>query len=154
MYFRSDDEKYGTILKLSLFALYILAGFDLIIIALGYYLAQTHTEAASSITFVRNVIFFIAVADFIAIFILKKKLLKNVIQSSNVNPPPNVGAQYSELLRITIIITAMCAALPIYGLVLVILGEKVEILLLFVAMSLVGYQFFRLRARDFENDAE
>jgi hypothetical protein len=67
---------------------------------------------------------------------------------------PGPEIHYSDLFRINIVITALCAAISIYGLILVVLGEKIELLLLFIALSLVGYQFFRLRPRDFENDSD
>lgn len=152
MYFRSEEEKSSTILRLSLIALYILVGFDLAIMALGYYLAQSFSEPRSVDTLMRNIIFLVAVGEFFAIYFIKKTMLQKTIQAFKANQSVKQGWQYSELLKITIVINAMCAGISIYGLALIVLGAKIEILLLFVAMSLIGYQFFRLRPRDFEND--
>ena len=154
MYFQNDSEKIHIILKLSLVALYILVGFDLAIIAIGYYLAQYHYASGSVNTGLRNIIFFVAISVMVATYIVKKfnlRKLFNLIKDSSISSEKSL---YKELFNINIIITSMCAAISIYGLVLVILGEKIEILLLFVAMSLIGYQFFRLRPRDLENDSD
>jgi len=154
MYFRSDDEQTRTVLKLSLFALNMLVVFNLAMIALGYYLGVANPKLEPTDKLLRNIIFFVAVADLAAIYIVKKKMLTRLFDAKKSGHSPQPGSPYKELLSITIIITAMCAAPSVYGLVLTILGEKIEVLLFFVAMSLIGYQFFRLRPKDFETSDE
>jgi len=154
MYFQNDSEKMHTILKLSLVALYILVGFDLVIIALGYYLVQSPSNHGGGNTLMRNIIFFVAIAVLIATFIVKKVNLKKLDKLIKETPNLSQKLLNKELFNINIIITSMCAGISVYGLVLIEFGEKIEILLLFVAMSLIGYQFFRLRPRDFESDIE
>jgi hypothetical protein len=151
LYFQSDDEKYRILAALSLKALYVLLASNLAIVLLGYFLAQSKAGGGNMPnSFIRNVIFFVAVAEMIAIHFIKKTMLANTIKAlESTEKPGNIRLQ-KELLNITIVIASICSAISIYGLILVILGEKFEILLLFVAMSLISYQFFRLRPKDFQ----
>lgn len=146
MYFKSDNERDHMLVRLSLLALYIIMGYNVVMLVLGYIIAQQNPNAISD-TLIRNILFFAAVADMAAIFLVKKSMLGKAIKTLN---GPEETIPYKALFNITSIITIMCLAISTYGLVLVYLGEKFEILMLFVALSLVAYQFFRLRARDFE----
>ena len=110
-------------------------------------------ESTSSTTLVRNVIFLLAIAELIATYFVKKSMLKKIKKGNSEDAATPQILPYSDLLRITIVIAAMCSAISTYGLVLVFIGERFEMLLLFIALSLVGYQFFRLRPRDFDKDA-
>jgi hypothetical protein len=149
VYFQSDNQRDQILLKLSLLSLYILLGFDALATIIGYMVAKSNMDMVGN-KLLRNIVFLVAVVDLAAIFLVKKTMLGNMLKihkaiPDNINPLP-----YNSLLTITLVITAMCIAISTYGLVLIILGEKLEILLLFIAISLIGYQFFRLRSRDFE----
>jgi hypothetical protein len=150
MPFQSDEQKYHILAKLSLIALYILLAYNLVAVAVGYFLAQANSTTGIGNTILRNVVFAVAVADLVVIFLIKKSMLNKTAKSQSRAVVTSGIEEYKKLLNITLVIVLMCAAISTYGLILVILGEKLEVLLLFVAASLLGYQFFRLRPRDFE----
>ncbi|OGC90697.1 MAG: hypothetical protein A2W25_00020 [candidate division Zixibacteria bacterium RBG_16_53_22] len=153
MYFSSREEQFRILLKLSLIALYILVAYDFAILVAGYFAIQANiAESLTSAALVRNVIFLLAVAELIATYFVKISMLKKTKKSTAGDAAKPGILPYPDLLRITIVIAAMCSAISTYGLVLVLLGNRFEILLLFIALSLIGYQFFRLRPRDFERD--
>jgi hypothetical protein len=152
MRFQSDDQRYQVLAKLSLIALYILMAYDLVVVVLGYFLTLSNGPAASGNNIIRDIVFAVAVADLIGIYLVRQVMLKKVMDTPASSSNQNII--YKRLLNITLVIVLMCSAISTYGLVLVILGEKFEILMLFVAVSLIGYQFFRLRPRDFSDEAE
>jgi hypothetical protein len=153
MLFSSQEEQFRILLRLSLIALYILVGFNMMIIAAGYLMVQNFAMESVPSTLLRNIIFLLAVAEFAAIFFVRRALLKNPMITNQKDNTLFEMRPYPDLLRITIVIVALCSTISVYGLILLILGERFEILLLFVALSLVGYQFFRLRPRDFDKNA-
>jgi hypothetical protein len=149
MQFRTKEEQNKVLLRLSLVALYILVAYDIVMMGVGYYYIQSVSTAREVDATVRNAIFLVAIGDLIALYFVKRSQLRRIGQ---MNPSEELKPgilPYNRLLNITVMIAALCSALPTYGLVLVILGEKFETLLLFVALSLLGYQLFRLRPRDF-----
>jgi hypothetical protein len=153
MHFSSQDEQYRVLLKLSLIALYILMAFDLAVIIVGYLAIQSNfAETVSKASQVRNIILLIAFAEFIALHFVKKSMLKKTRERNPGDSAKPGILPYLDLLQITIVIAAMCSAISLYGLVLVLLGERFEMLMLFVVLSLIGYQFFRLRPRDFQEN--
>jgi len=103
--------------------------------------------AASPITWLLAVLFaFISVADLVIAFVLKKKLL------SPLNSPQSKlgqGEIAAMITRVTIVTAALCAAPPVYGLVVVLLGGKLELMAAFSVVSLGGYMLLRSRLRDF-----
>jgi hypothetical protein len=152
MRFQSDDQRYQVLAKLSLIALYILMAYNLVVVVLGYFLTISNSLTVPPNNVIRNIVFAVAVADLIGIYLVRQVMLKKVMDTPASSSNQNII--YKRLLNITLVIVLMCSAISTYGLVLVILGEKFEILMLFVAVSLIGYQFFRLRPRDFSDEAE
>ncbi len=153
MRFQSNDQKYHLLARLSLTALYILLSVDFVIIVAGYFIAQSIYSNVGNIL-IRDILFAVAIFDLLAIFFVKKFTLANALKTHAFDQNRDFQQLHKMLLNITLIITMMCSAISIYGLVLVILGEKFEILLLFVVISLIGYQLFRLRAKDFGDDSD
>jgi len=152
MRFQSDDQRYQVLAKLSLIALYILMAYNLVVVVLGYFLTLSNSPAASGNNIIRDIVFAVAVADLIGIYLVRQVMLRKVLDTPEGGVNQNII--YKRLLNITLVIVLMCSAISTYGLVLVILGEKFEILMLFVAVSLIGYQFFRLRPRDFSDETD
>ncbi len=154
MYFSSPDDQFRILLKLSLIALYILLAYDLAIIVAGYAAIQVDAvQPTPSSTIIRNALFLVAIGELIATYLVKRSMLRNIKERNFGDEPAPVIIPYTALLRITVVVAVMCSAISTYGLVLVLLGERLEMLLLFVVLSLIGYQFFRLRPRDFKEDA-
>jgi hypothetical protein len=153
MYFKTEEEKLHLLARLSLIALYILLAYDLVIVAFGYFIAQSHGQMSQGNVIVRDIIFLVAIIDMASTFMVKKFMLGKKFRQQARITIPNEKEIYKTLLNITLMIVFMCAAISTYGLILVILGEKFEILILFVAISLLGYQFFRLRSRDIPDES-
>ncbi len=154
MYFQSDEHKYSILARLSLIALYILVAYDLIIVALGYFLALSNDANSAGSWLARDIVFALALADMAAIFLVKKVMLGKAVKAHRIDTKADEITRYKKLLNITLVIALLCLAISTFGLILVILGEKFEVLIFFVAISLVAYQFFRLRPRDFKEEHE
>jgi hypothetical protein len=150
MFFKSDGQRDQLLARLSLISLYILLAYNFVMIVIGYFLSQSHMLSDIGNPLVRKVFFAVVVAEMIAIYLVRTLMLKRVFRSHAHNDSIDEKVLYKDLLNITIIVAAMCSAISTYGLILVVLGEKIEILVLFAAISLIGYQFFRLRPKDFE----
>ena len=89
----------------------------------------------------------VAIADIGMGIVLKKKLLAPILNSA-VRPDPDVVLQ--AILKISILIAALCSAIPLYGLVTIFLGAKIEVAVGFSLASLIGFMLLRIRPRDFE----
>jgi hypothetical protein len=154
VYFQSNDHKYSVLAKLSLIALYILLAYDLIMVALGYFLSLSNDINSAGDRLLRDIVFGLAIVDMAAIFLIKKVMLSRAIRAHQFDAIADDVTRYKKLFRITMIIAILCLAISTYGLILVILGEKFEVVVFFVAISLVAYQFFKLRPRDFTDESE
>jgi len=145
MTYHSRQDDYEILSKLSSISLYIILGFDMAILITGYLIAQSGGIMPARNNLLRNVLFIVAVSELAAMEIVKRSML------SKIGPLAEGQAfDYRQLMPVTVVIAAMCSAISIYGLVAVILGSELEVLLIFVAISLIGYQLFRLRPRDLE----
>ncbi len=120
---------------------------NIICLAFGYALLQDRGKA--QITEILTLLLgIVAIADISAGFFVKKKLLEPLFS--------NKRSQAEDLLRqiifkTSVVISLLCAAPPIYGLVLSILGAKIEVVIGFSVVSFVGFMLLRLRPGDFKN---
>ncbi len=153
MHFQSNEQKYHLLARLSLTSLYILLSIDFVIVLAGYFLSRSNSPYTGS-ALVRDIIFAVAIFDLLAIYLVKKFMLANALKAYGPEGNRDFNQFQKMLFSITMNITLMCSAISVYGLILVILGEKFEIMLLFVVASLIGYQLFRLRAKDFGDDSD
>ncbi len=141
----TPQDDYEIMSKLSSISLYIVLGCDIAVLIIGYLVAQSAGIMPVRNNLLRNVLFIVAVSELAAMQFVKKLML------SKIKPPAEgLALDYRQLMPVTIIIAVMCSAIPIYGLVAVILGNELEVLFLFIAISLIGYQLFRIRPRDLE----
>lgn len=145
MTYNSRQDDYEILARLSSISLYIVLAIDMAILVTGYLIAQSGGIISTRDNLLRNVLFVVAVSELAAMEIVKRSMLSKIAP-----PPEGKEFDYGQLMPITIVIAAMCSAISIYGLVAVILGSEIEVLLLFVAISLIGYQLFRIRPRDLE----
>jgi hypothetical protein len=138
-------EDYQILARLSIVSLYIVVGVGLAVIIIGYLYLQSAGLKPPPNKPVRNILLIVALAVLPATHIVKRSMLSKI-------EPPEPGGRFEprRLFQITITISSMCAGISVYGLVAVILGNEYEVLLLFVAVSLIAYQFFRLRPGDLE----
>lgn len=129
--------------RLSLIALYIVLGTGLTAIAAGYLVIQSGSSQQTENILLRNIVFVAALIDLASIQYVKRSLLGKLR-----SPEDSASITFAMLLGPTLIIAAICAAISIYGFIAVIFGSSLDVLLLFVAVSLIGYQLFRIRDRD------
>lgn len=141
----SPQDDYEIISKLSSISLYIVLGCDIAALIIGYLIAQSSGIIPARNNLIRNILFIVAVSELAVMQIVKRSMLSKI-------KPPAEGLAFDQrqLMPVSIVIAVFCSAISIYGLVAVILGSELEVLLLFIAISLIGYQFFRIRPRDLE----
>ncbi len=145
MTYHSPPDDYEILARLSSISLYVVLGIDMAILIAGYLIAQAGGIMPARNNLLRNVLFIVAVSELAAMEIVKRSMLSKIA-----TPAEGQEFDYRQLMQVTVVIAAMCSAISIYGLVAVILGSELEVLLLFVAISLIGYQLFRIRPRDLE----
>jgi hypothetical protein len=141
---RDGGKDYSSLLaRLSILALYIVLGTGIAVAIIGYLYIRFSDYTGMENTLIRNILFILGLLELAAIQVVKKNLLGKITFSGD---DPEI--LYKKLAPASVVIAAMCSAISIYGLVATILGSSYEVLLLFVAISLIGYQLFRFRARD------
>ena len=150
MLFHSDEHRYQVLSRLSLISLYILLACNSIIVVIGYFISKSRSISEPASPLPREILFILVIAEMIATYLVRFQMLKRVLKMGIDRPSLDDTILYKALLNITITVAAMCSIIPVYGLILIFLGEKFEVLILFAAISLIGYQFFRLRPKDFE----
>ncbi len=141
----SPQDDYEIMSKLSSISLYIVLGCDLAALIIGYLIAQTGGIMPARNNLYRNVLFIVAISELAVMHILKRSMLSKIKPTAE-----GLALDYRQLMPVTIVIAVMCSAISVYGLVAVILGNELEVLFLFIAISLIGYQLFRIRPRDLE----
>jgi hypothetical protein len=141
---RENQDDYANVLaRLSTLALLIVLGTGIAVATVGYlYIRYSDYTGIENVT-VRNILFVLGLLELAAIQVLKISMLGKIRLTSG-----DQESLYARLTPATVVIAAMCSSISIYGLVATILGSSYEVLLLFVAISLIGYQLFRIRNRD------
>ncbi|MCP4580675.1 MAG: hypothetical protein GY839_03600 [candidate division Zixibacteria bacterium] len=79
-------------------------------------------------------------------FYIKRKLMAPLHAA---NQTPSDDLLWQVALKTTIALAAICAAIPLYGLVAVIIEGNINAMVGFAIVSLAGFLFLRLRPRDF-----
>ena len=88
----------------------------------------------------------IGLLDLLAGLIIKAKLLSPLFA----NPEAvDENMLWQTAFRTTVAIASLCLALPLYGLVAVIIDGNMDAMVGFAIASLAGFMFLRLRQRDF-----
>jgi hypothetical protein len=77
------------------------------------------------------------------VYLLRKHLPVFLFKSRTGNDEADFAA---NAMSVSIMIFAFNEGPAVYGLVLVLLGLDLEVMMLFIALSLIGYQLFRPRA--------
>jgi hypothetical protein len=142
----SHDEKYAILSKLSLVSLYMVLGINIIVGIAGYiFVYYQDVSPPDAMPLIRNIFYIMAFMELAVVFFLKRFLLSKIdIETINIRE------LNQKLFNISIIISSLCNTISIYGLVLVIIGDEMKIMFVFIAVSLLAYQVFRLRIRDLE----
>jgi len=140
----SPQKDYSSILaRLSMVALYIVTGTGIAAIVIGYIIIGSGFYPVIEHKHFRNILFIVSLLELAALQVIKRSLIARIDIAAGTEE-----INYQRLLFPTLVIAAACSGVSIYGLIAVIMGSSLEVLLLFVAISLIGYQLFRIRARD------
>lgn len=142
----SDKKKYEILARLSLIALYIVFFIDISLGIIAYFIqSRIGITIESETVLIRNIFLALAFAELAAMQFLKNTLLAKVPNFSDEDEVP-----YQQLFTITYIIAGMCVSIAVYGFIIVLLGGNFDFMLLFVAISLIGFQLFRIRKKDLD----
>jgi len=142
----TDKKKYEIIARLSLVALYLVFGINITLAAIAYFIqGKIYMETGEEITLIRNIFIILALVELAALQFIKNALLTKIPRITNAGEIP-----YQQLLSITYIIAGMCISIAIYGFIIVLLGGDYDFMLLFAAISLIGFQLSRLRKKDLD----
>ena len=142
----NSEQKTAIISRLSLISIGMVMGLNLVIVLIGYYIDNNQLiQPINNISLIRNILFLFGLSEIAAIYFIRKSQLSKIKIANS-----DFDGLSQKLFSLTIIISALCIAISIYGLVLLFLGEEFRIMILFVAISLTAYQLFRLRNRDLD----
>jgi len=142
----SDKKKYEILARLSLVSLYLVFGINVTLAVIAYFIqGKVYMEMGSNTVTIRNVFIVLALLELAALQFIKNVLLSRVPRITDAEDIP-----YQQLLSITYIIAGMCVSIAVYGFIIVLLGGHYDFMLLFVAISLIGFQLFRLRKKDLD----
>ena len=142
----SDKKKYEILARLSLMALYLVFAINVTLGIIAYFIqGKTGMQTVSESLLIRNIFLGLAFVELAALQFIKKTLLAKVPEFSE-----NSQVPYQQLLTITYVIAGLCVSIAVYGFILVLLGGDYDYMLLFVAISLIGFQLFRIRKKDLD----
>jgi hypothetical protein len=142
----SDKKKYEVLARLSLVALYLVFGLNVTLAVIAYFIqGNVYIGTGSDTVLIRNIFIVLALVELAALQFIKNVLLSRVPRITDAEDIP-----YHQLLSITYVIAGMCVSIAAYGFIIVLLGGHYDFMLLFVAISLIGFQLFRLRKKDLD----
>jgi hypothetical protein len=93
----------------------------------------------------------VSAVDIIATLMIRRRMPEMLLRGKG-----EMAAARTEkaAINFSVIIFALNLSYTIYGLVLVLMGAEIEVMMLFVALSLIGYQLFRPRQKYLERMLE
>lgn len=148
MKFHTDEQRTQVLARLSLISLIAIMIFDAVILMAAYFISlQAGKDPSNNYGMVSRIFFLVALIDLPIILLVKRARLSKMGKLAGYQE-----SDYSRLWALTLIIMALCCEISILGLLGVILGNTLEYAILMIAISLVAFQLFRLRPRDFEAD--
>jgi hypothetical protein len=116
-----------------------------------------HTSPDFPVALLRKVLYVVAVVELIVAYFLRKFLLKNQFIGLGSNRLlRHDGARANRPLHViryttaVIISVAMANSIGIYGLILFLLGDEVQSLYVFIAVSALAMYYFRPKMEEFE----
>jgi len=89
----------------------------------------------------------LSLADVAVTYFIRKKFPEKILVREG-QPPTEKFEQAT--MRISILVFSLNLSYSIYGLVLLFLGAEIEVMMLFLAISLIAYQLFRPRQKYLE----
>lgn len=89
----------------------------------------------------------VSIIDVAVTLLLRRKLPEGILRTSGANPYERFER---AAVKFSIIIFSFNLSYAIYGLVLILMGAELQVLMLFMAFSLITYQVFRPRQKFLE----
>jgi len=136
----------SNISKVTIIGTSIVFATNIIFLIIGYIFTKgkNQPETFGLITIILGII---ALTEIGCGLFIKRKLLEPLFKAGK-TPDENVLRQIS--LKTTIVLSAICSAIPLYGLVAVIIESNMNAMVGFAIASLAGFMLLRLRRRDFD----
>ena len=153
----SDVDITKTLTKVTYLGLLMNVLFPVAYVGVAVFLKQRNQDMEMSGGFTISpqlkLIFYIFLAisclDFAFAYYVRRKLPRKFLttgQQMKQMPGLSLADHFHQsATTISLILFAAIGASSLYGLVLVITGAQLEVMVLFVALTLIGYQFFRPR---------
>ncbi len=127
-------------------ALYLVFFINIALGIIAYFIqARIGVKIGGDTVLIRNIFLGLAFAELIALQFVKNALLAKVPRFTDEDTVP-----YQQLFTVTYIVAGMCVSIAVYGFIIVLLGGHFDFMLLFVAISLIGFQLFRIRKKDLD----
>lgn len=94
------------------------------------------------------VLLFVSLGDFIAAYLIRRLVPPGFFDAGS-QPP---ARRFEKgVMKLSVVIFSLNTGHAIYGIVLAFLGAEIEVMMLFVAFSLISYQLLRPRQEYLEN---
>ncbi|MFC1839610.1 hypothetical protein ACFL1N_08520 [Thermodesulfobacteriota bacterium] len=134
------------------------------VVSLGVYIAicvligdkvrQTMGEGFP-LVLIRNILFGISIVELIATHFIRKLMMREPeIDPGSISAPEPVAQEpvniHGKYLSAMVVSLALCESIGIYGLVLFFLGDSVQTMYTFMAVSAAGMLFHRPKREDLE----
>ncbi len=119
---------------------------NILCLAIAYTRANTDAASPERTGVVTIILGVVGIADLAVGFILKKRLLSPLFEKS---ATPDRAMLWQYAFKVTIVTAVICAALPIYGLLAILIDGNMNAMVAFSIASLAGFMILRLRPRDF-----
>lgn len=140
------EEENQIISRSASIGLGIVMSTNIACVLVGYLISGKNT-AGPSLGLFLPILYALALADIGAGFIIRRMMFKPLYARTAAVDFDDIG---KIITKAAIVLAALCAAPPLYGLLLVFLGGKYNHLIGFVIISLAGFTVLRPRLRDLE----
>jgi len=143
------------LIKVTYVGLFMNVIIPIIIFAATAFLLNLNIETSEGITFSGKTsvkllfyIFLVVVfIDGVVTYMLRRRLPSQIKVAEG---DSRLEKFEKAVMRLSLVIFSFNTSYSIYGLVLVLLGAELEVMMLFMAFSLIGYQLFRPRQKYLE----
>ncbi len=142
----SREQENQIISRSAAIGLSVIMSVNLACLVIGHFIAG-EIAAGPPLEFIAPLLYALALADIGAGFIIKKTMLKPLYTPGTTGDSESIG---KVITKAAIVLAALSAVTPLYGLLLIFLGGKFNYLIGFVIISLGGFTILRPRLRDLE----
>jgi purine-cytosine permease-like protein len=123
----------------------IVFGTNIACLAVGHILTKDKPEI-EALGMITILLIIVGIADLIAGFVIKRSMMSPLFDRAS---PPDENTLWQTSLKVTLVVSSICAALPLYGMVSLIIDGNMDAMVGFAIASLAGFMFLRLRPGNF-----